>query len=251
MIKSLQRVIAMAVLACGLAAQAAPAPGTTTKYKINLPPSAELAYSIKAKQKGFPVEGDAVMRWEAGSGRFVATNEARAMLVGKILDARSEGRIDAFGLAPETFIEKRFRKEQTTTTFDRESGTIRFTASEHTYPITGGEQDRNSVIWQLVAVARGAPGKVKPGASWNFFVASLRKAEPWTFRTVRQEKIRTPLGDLNTLHISRMPQADSKEQQVDIWLAPSLEWYPVRVRFSDDNGDYVEQSLQSVSKIVR
>jgi hypothetical protein len=226
------------------AAQAAPA----TKYKTNLPPSVELAYAIKAKQKGIPVDGDAVMRWTAVSGKFAATNVARAMLIGKILDARSEGEIDGYGLAPAVFTEKRVRREATVTTFDRAAGTIRFSGSPHTYPIKGGEQDRNSVIWQLVAVARIAPGRIKPGTSWSFFVAGQRDAEQWTFKVVKQEKLRTPLGDLNTLHITKVPPPDSKEQHLDIWLAPSLEWYPARLRFSDDNGDYIEQTLLQVSR---
>lgn len=222
--------------------------GPVSKYKTSLPPSVELTYAIKAKQKGIALDGDAVMRWTAASGKFTATNEARAMLIGKILDARSEGEIDAYGLAPAVFTEKRLRREATTTSFDRVAGTIRFSGSDHTYPINGGEQDRNSVIWELVAVARATPGRVKPGANWSFFVAGQRDAEQWTFKVVKQEKLRTPLGELNTLHITKVPPPDSKEQHLDIWLAPSLEWYPARLRFSDDNGDYIEQTLRQMGK---
>lgn len=243
----LKRLLLPAIVSYALLAptvHAAPA----TRYKTNLPPSAELAYAIKAKQKGIPLDGDAVMRWTAGAGKFTATNEARAMLIGKILDARSEGEIDAYGLAPAVFTEKRMRREATTTSFDRAAGTIRFSGSDHSYPINGGEQDRNSVIWELVAVARATPGKIKPGASWSFFVVGQRDAEQWTFKVIKQEKLRTPVGDLNTLRVTRVPPPDSKEQHLDIWLAPSLEWYPARLRFSDDNGDYIEQTLQQVRR---
>lgn len=245
MIVSLFRTLPLAALAWGLFAAPVAA---AAKYKTNLPPSAELSYAIKAKQKGIPLEGDAVMRWSAASGTFSASNEARAVLLGKILDAKSEGEIDAWGLAPTVFTEKRMRRERTTTSFDRAAKTIRFSASDLTYEIKGGEQDRNSMIWQLIAVARGAPAKFKPGSSWNFFVAGQRDADQWTFKVVKQEKIPTPLGELSTLHVSRMPPPDSKAQKLDIWLAPSLEWYPVRVRFSDDNGDYIEQTLRKVSR---
>jgi len=238
----------LAALFCGLLAHGATGANTAAKYKTNLPPPVELSYAIKAKQKGIPVEGEALMRWSFSAGRFSATNEARAVLVGKILDARSEGEVDAFGLAPSSFTEKRFRKEAATTTFDRAAGTIRFAHSEQTYPIKGGEQDRNSVIWELVAVARAAPAKVKPGASWNFVVAGVRDAEPWTFKVVKQEKIGTPLGEMQALHVTRTPLPDSKEQHIDIWLAPSLDWYPVRVRYSEDDGDYIEQTLRAISR---
>ena len=237
----------LALLFCGLLAHGA-ACANAAKYKTNMPPSAELSYAIKAKQKGIPLEGDSVMRWTQDGSRFNASNEARAILIGKILDARSEGVIDAYGLAPASFTEKRFRKQAVTTSFDRTAGAIRFTASEQTYPIKGGEQDRNSVIWELVAVARAAPAKAKPGTAWNFVVAGVRDAEPWIFKVVKQDKIRTPLGELNALHITRVPQPDSQEQHVDIWLAPSLEWYPVRVRYSEDDGDYIEQTLRAINR---
>lgn len=246
MIDFFLRTIPLAMLTSALLATSAAS--AAPKYKTDLPPSAQLEYLIKAKQKGIPVEGNAVMHWTVADKQFSATNEARAMLIGKILDARTEGTVDAFGVAPVTFTEKRVRRKPTTTTFDRAAKTIRFSASEETYPIKGGEQDRNSVIWQLIAVARAAPAKFKPGSSWIFFVAGQRDAEQWTFKVTQREKIDTPLGELNALHVVRMPPPDSKDQQLDIWLAPSLEWYPARVRFSEEEGDYIEQTLQKVEK---
>jgi hypothetical protein len=236
-----------AMALCAMLALATAAAEAAPKYKTDMPPSAELSYMIKARQKGIPLEGEGVMRWSLDGRRFNATNEARAVLVGKILDARSEGDVDAFGLAPVSYTEKRFRKEPATTAFDRAAGAIRFTNAEQTYPIKGGEQDRNSVIWELVAVARAARGKVKPGASWDFVVAGVRDAEPWTFRVVKQEKIGTPVGELNTLHITRVRPAESRDQHIDIWLAPSIEWYPARIRYSEDDGDYIEQTLRGIS----
>jgi hypothetical protein len=224
------------------ASEAAPA-----KYHFNLPPSAELDYAIRARQGGISLDGNAVVQWTTAEKKFTVTNEARASLLGRILDSKSEGRIDAHGLAPVSFTEKRFRKDATTTTFDRASGTIRFSTSEQTYPIQGGEQDRNTAVWQLVAVARATAAKFKPGSEWTFFVAGQRDAEPWTFKVVSQEKIRTPLGEVNALHILKEPPPDSKEQQVDLWLAPQQEWYPVRIRYSDADGDFIEQTLERVT----
>lgn len=244
----IQRCIAASFLAVSLVALTSEA-NAATRHKVNLPPSAELDYKIKAKQKGIPIEGEAVIRWQAAPNRFSATNEARAMLVGKILHAKTEGVVDAYGLSPRSFTEKRFRKEATTTSFDRADKKITFTGSDQSYPIKGGEQDRSSAVWQLISIARAAPAKFRPGASLSFVVAGQRDADQWTFKVVEQEKIRTPLGELNTVHISRLAPPDSKDQHLDIWLAPALEWYPARLRFSDTNGDYIEQTLQKVSKI--
>lgn len=243
---SLPRRFSLALLAWTLAA---PLHAAAPRQKINPPPSADLSYAIKARQRGIPVEGEAVLRWQSSPKSFSVVNEVRAMLVGKILDAKSEGAIDTYGLAPSSFTEKRFRRAQTAATFDRAAKTIRFSDSGQTYPVKGGEQDRMSVIWQLISMARAAPAKFQPGTEWSFFVVGQRDADQWVFRVIDRQKISTPLGELNTLHISREPPPDSREQQVDIWLAPSLEWYPARLRFSDgDRRDYIEQTLWKLNK---
>jgi hypothetical protein len=218
------------------------------KRKFNLPPSANLNYSIQAQQSGLQLSGNAVWKWTATDSTFKIDTETRAILVGKILDAKSEGEIDDFGLAPTRFTDKRFRKDATTTTFNHDSKLISFSTNTDTYPIKGGEQDRNSAIWELIAVARGAHGKFKDDSIWDFFVAGQHDAEVWSFKVDKQESIRTPMGNLSAIHVVKLPAANSKGQQVDIWLAPSLEWYPVRLRYTEPNGDYVEQVLDSVAK---
>jgi hypothetical protein len=219
-----------------------------TRYKVNLPPSADLAYGIKAKQSGLPVEGDGSVRWIASANKFEIRSETRAALFGKILEAKSEGGVDDYGLAPASFTEKRIRKASVTTSFDRASKTIKFGSSSQSYALKGGEQDRTSALWQLISIARAAPARFKPGSEWRFVVAGHSDAEPWTFKVLSQERLRTPAGEFNAVHILRAAPPDSKDQKLDIWLAPTLEWYPLRVRFSDADGDFIEQTLREVTK---
>jgi hypothetical protein len=65
---------------------------------------------------------------------------------------------------------------------------------------------------------------------------------------LKREKIHTGLGDLDAVHVVREPMPDNNDQALDIWLAPSQEWYPVKLRFSDDEKDFVEQTLSKVTK---
>lgn len=240
----------VSLLACVSAALAQPpvsSEKTAVRYKINPPPSADLSYAIKARQSGLNVDGTTSLQWQTTGNKFSVSTETRAALVGKILEAKSEGVINEFGLAPNISTEKRFRKPPSTVTFDRQAKKISFSKSDQAHPIKGGEQDRSSIVWQLSSIARAAPAKMKPGSAWTFIVAGQNDAEPWTFKVVKKEQLKTPLGDVNTVHIVRMPP-DTKGQQLDIWLAPSLEWYPVRLRFTDPDNDYIEQTLQKISK---
>jgi len=235
-------------LAAGAGAAEHVAGHVAIKRPVNLPPSADLSYTIEARQKGFSIEGESQVTWRTSGASYTLRTDTRAKLFGSLVENRSEGVIDGFGIAPVQFHEKRLRKEPWTTTFDRAGKTISFTEDKQTYPLKGGEQDRSSVAWQLVAVARAAPEKMTPGSEWTFFVAGRRDAEPWTFKVVKREAVRTGLGTLEALHLVKLPPPDSKDQALDIWLAPSHEWYPVRLRFADSDDDFIDQTLGKMVK---
>jgi hypothetical protein len=234
-----------ALLLAASSAQAAP--HVAIKRPVDVPPSADLHYTIRANQKGLTLDGTAQVKWRAGEGSYSVSSESRASIFGKILENRSEGRIDAYGLAPSTWYEKRLRKEGFTTTFDRGGKTVSFSASERSYPLLGGEQDRASAQWQLAAVARAAPEKMVAGSEWKFFVAGRRDAEQWTFKVIGRDKLRTPLGTLETVHLSKSPPAGYPDQKLDLWLAPGREWYPVKLRLEEDGGEFVEQTISAIT----
>lgn len=223
------------------------AASTAAKRPFDPAPSADLAYAVKAKQGDFMLDGSNTLKWQVANNKYDIKTETRAMILGKILSASSEGGIDDHGLAPEIFNEKRVRRDAAITTFDRSARAIRFTASKETYPMSGGEQDRTSIVWQLISHARAAPKKFAPGSEWQYFVAGPNDAETWTFKVGQTEKIETPFGQLQAVHVTRL-LATPKSQQLELWLAPSLEWYPVRLRQTEQNGDYIEQNLEQVSK---
>lgn len=218
------------------------------KRPYQLPPPADLVYTIRARQHGISLTGEATVAWRAGDGQYSLSTSSRVSLLGKILEQRSEGTLDGYGLAPATFYEKRFRKDPSTTRFQRDSLRIGFSDSDASYPLLGGEQDRGSAQWQLAAQARATPAQFKPGSEWSYFVAGRRDAEAWRFKVIEREKISTGVGELDTLHLVKAPPPDAQGQQVDLWLAPGLDWYPVRIRFNDSDGDFVEQTLDKLSR---
>jgi hypothetical protein len=236
------------LLAATLASAWAADEHPSAKRPFDLPPSAELTYELTARQSGFSLSGKATVTWRVGDGKYVVNAESRVAVLGKITENRSQGVIDSFGLAPTEFYEKRIRKDPTTATFDRASKTLSFTDGKQTYPLKGGEQDRASVTWQLVAQARAAGDSLRPGTQFAYFVAGRHDADPWIFKVLKREKVNTGMGDFDAVHIVRVETEAVKGQNLDIWLAPSQEWYPVKLRFADDDKDYVEQTVEKIVK---
>lgn len=222
--------------------QAGEATGT---YKFALPPSAELNYEVRALREGQQWHGSGVFRWNADAGSYVITGEASITVLFKItvLNFRSEGAINASGIAPTLYSEKPWRKAMTNTHFQHEKRTISFSASQAVYPYNGGEQDRASVMWQLAGIGRGDPAQFIPGTAFDIMVAGARNAETWRIDVIGQEDIDTPLGKIPAWHVVRAPKPGSYDQKIDIWLAPRHEWYPAKVRFTYANGDYLDMLL--------
>ncbi len=235
-----------ALLALASLSAAVELPAVKRAHK--LPPSADLLYAVTAKHSGLTLKGNTRIRWTASSNRFDIAVETKAGLLGTMLASHSEGTVSEYGLAPLKLTEKRFRKPPHTVTFGREDRMIRFSESASTYPIKGGEQDRTSISWQLVSIARAAPDRLTPGSELKFVVAGRKEAEIWSFRVMGPKTVSTPMGNVTAIHISKLPSPSREQQQLDLWLAPSLEWYPVRILFKDSNGTDLDQVLQRIDK---
>jgi hypothetical protein len=216
--------------------------------KISPPPSAKLNYLIRADLHGLSLEGNGTIDWQFNSPKYRLQFDTRSPLIGLLLSERSEGTIESRNLVPASFYSKRFRKDPITVSFDRQAGSIIFPGDTAALKLEGGEQDRISVLWQLLSMVRAAPARFNEGSPWKFFVIGHRGGESWTFTVDGKERLRTSLGEVDTLHLAHLPPEHSKAPKVDIWLAQSMDWLPVRIRFSEQNGDTIEQTLERIQK---
>jgi hypothetical protein len=225
-----------------------PAAAAGKHYQTSAPPSAELKYKVEAVQKGQNYHGSGKITWQTDGGNYTINGEAGALFI-TVLDFKSEGEVNGFGVAPVTYTQKRFRKPATKTIFHRELQQIVFSSSENKYPLSGGEQDRASVVWQLASIGRGDSAQFSPGAVIDLFVAGPLDAETWRMQIVGQEQIDVDGDQRTAWHVIRIPEPGSHEQRLDIWLSPQQEWYPVKLRFTETDGDYLDMSLSNLKPL--
>lgn len=214
-------------------------------YEMNLPPSAELKYDVQAQKKGFSYHGTGIINWQANGNQYAITGKAKAAFF-TVLEFKSTGEIDKTGIAPVLYAERSGNRAETNTHFHRERNTISFSASTLSYPRLGGEQDRASIIWQLAAMGRASPELFKAGEELNIFVAGVRNAAPWRIYIIGEEEIQLDTVPVKSWHVKSVPQQGGYEKTFDIWFASGLEWYPVRLRQTEVNGDYLELTLSNM-----
>jgi hypothetical protein len=138
------------------------------KMTGNPPPSSQLQYRLIADIKGLSVEGNGQIDWQVDAKQYRLSFDTSTQLTGQLMLEKSEGAIDRSGLVPANFLLKRIRKEPVTVVFDRRAGQINFAGDAPAHKIQGGEQDRLSVIWQLLSMAR-APGQFHSRLSLEIF----------------------------------------------------------------------------------
>ncbi|WP_233828001.1 DUF3108 domain-containing protein [Paraburkholderia sp. ZP32-5] len=215
---------------------AASAPQASKGVKFSVPPSAELEYDTFYNG----------VRNQPGTIHWVNSAQGYEMIVSVPLPFvgpfvfSSHGSIDAFGLAPAQYSEKRGRRAEDIAIFNRADKKIGFTRTPATFPLPDGAQDRFSVVMQLASLVRGDPGAYTPGVTRQFFVVDTDSGENWPIETIGDETIRAAQGYLQTRHFKRLPRHEGDQRRIDVWLAPSLGWLPARILQTEPNGTQFE-----------
>ncbi|HEY2023082.1 DUF3108 domain-containing protein [Paraburkholderia sp.] len=215
---------------------AASAPQASKGVKFSVPPSADLEYDTFYNG----------VRNQPGTIHWVSNAQGYEMIVSVPLPFvgpfvfSSHGGIDAFGLAPAQYGEKRGRRAEDIAIFNRADRKIGFTRTPATFPLPDGAQDRFSVVMQLASLVRGDPRAYTPGVTRQFFVVDTDSGEDWPIETIGDETIRAAQGYLETRHFKRLPRHDGDQRRIDVWLAPSLGWLPARIVQTEPNGTQFE-----------
>lgn len=237
-------------------AQAVPAPAPAAappappvrSYRVDLPPSADMTLDVdRVDADGTHWSGEATLGWRLQSGGYRAKVEVGIRLLFarvNLLELTSEGATGENGFAPAVMTEKRRGRALTATHFNRQEGTITFSASQNKYPLAAGAQDKASVPLQLAAIARADPGQLND--SIDMQVGEDRDATVFHFVLVGQEDIDTRLGKLRAWHLSRPPKPGSYNSRLDIWLAPERGWYPVKIRNTEASGAVTTQTANNI-----
>jgi hypothetical protein len=151
----------------------------------------------------------------------------------------SRGTINKDGLRPEHFEHHpgKDKSKDVYADFDWATGmaTLKRDGNTETKKIEPGLQDRISLMYQFMFLK-----KIPAELSLN--MTNGKSIEQYIYKLVGKEKITTPAGTFNTLHLRRVPQTED-EDTVDLWLATSRKNFPVRIIFEEKNHQKLEQLL--------
>lgn len=218
------------------AASAAAAPPPVAVQAV-IPGSLRLKYTLRGELSSLSYQASGELLWAHDGQNYEARMEVGAFLLGSRVQ-HSRGRITPAGLQPLRFAD-RVRQDRVAE-FDHAQQQIRFSEGAPPVALPPDAQDQLSVFMQLGSLISTTPQHYPRGTAITLPAVGVYGPESWSVVVEGEETLSLPGGELRTLKLSRAPtRAD--EPRAEIWLAPALGWLPVRIRLSQENGDFIDQ----------
>lgn len=227
---------------------APPQPPTTPPAQVvthfQYPTPVLLKYDIRGKQRGFPYGANGELQWLHDDNTYSARLSISHFLLGARVQT-SKGALTLQGLEPLRFGDK-FRSE-VAAHFEREKNKVSFSANTPDATLTPGAQDQLSVFLQLAAMLAGAPDHYPAGTTLPFQAVGPRSSANWTFTVGAIEKLTLPGGEVSALRLWREP-TEQYEPKGEIWLAPAMDYLPVRIRLSKSEDEFSDMQWRETAK---
>jgi hypothetical protein len=231
-------------VAATVPASAASAP---TAPSFEWPPSTRLTYTMVGFVDG-DVSGSARVEWLRSGGRYqvhldVVVGPSFAPLVTRRMS--SEGQLVEQGLRPLRYLESTkvgigsprvhqmaFGDERIVLANGKESARL------------DGVQDTASQFVQLTWLFSTQPQRLQIGQSVDMPLALPRRVDRWIYDVHAEDVLDTPAGRVPTYHLKpRREVRRPGELLVDTWIAPTLQYLPVRIRIEQDANNWLELTI--------
>jgi hypothetical protein len=211
-----------------------------------LPASARYVYRTTGTRFA-AVTGTTTVQWRIEEGASYSAQLLTTVVGLTILELKSSGRVERFGLAPERYTEKAAGRAEWATNFDWGARRVTFSSKNVERELREGIQDRLSFQFQLMALGQRLLNRFRPGASIALAVGSRDDIATYRFDVLGPERLQTGAGEFDTIKFERPKSADGRDSRIEVWLAPAAAWLPVKLRFTDRRGEVTENVLAEVA----
>ena len=212
------------------------------------PPSTRLSYTLTGDFRG-PVQGRAQVEWLRSGARYqvhldVSVGPAFAPLLSRRIT--SDGDITAAGLQPRRYDEETrvVLREPRQLTIWLDPDLVRLPGGAE-LPRPPGVQDSASQFVQMTWLFTMQPHRLQTGQSIVLPLALPRRVEPWVYDVLARETLDTPAGPVEAVHVKpRLSGRPGQELTAEVWIAPSLQYLPVRILIRQDERSYVDLMIE-------
>ena len=228
-----------------LAAASAPLDAASAPAAFAWPSSTRVSYLLTGYFRG-DVSGTAQVEWIRSGSRYqVHLDLVIGPSVAPLITRRmsSDGEISAGGLSPRRYEQntKVVLRDRSIVSLSFEPGSV-VLANGNRRDTVPGVQDTASQFVQLMYVFSTRPELLRVGNSVDIPLALPHKVDVWTYDVAAEEVLDAPFGPLPTVHLKPRSRGERRvgELSAEIWFAPQLRYFPVRIRIQQDDETFID-----------
>ena len=206
-------------------------------------PPERITLTYELKRNSLVVDVSETLEHDGRTYMITSEGKGRGILaLFGILKRTSRGRITPQGLRPDEFRDERPGGWTVSAKFDWDARSVtqEKNGKSETLKMPATAQDPLSLAYSFAFV----PPK---GKEYDVMRADGRGLTPFRFTVVGTEKLATPAGEMQTLHIAKVPDGP-EDKATDIWFAAERDFLPVRVLVVEKDGTRSDQVLTRIGK---
>jgi hypothetical protein len=206
-------------------------------------PPERITLTYELKRNSFVVDVSETLEHDGRTYVITSEGKGRGILaLFGLLKRTSRGRITAQGLRPDEFRDERPGGWTVSAKFDWDARSVtqEKNGKSETLKMPATAQDPLSLAYSFAFV----PPK---GKEYDVMRADGRGLTPFRFTIVGNEKLATPAGEMQTLHIAKVLDGP-EDKSTDIWFAAERDFLPVRVLVVEKDGTRSDQMVTRIGK---
>lgn len=226
------------------AAASEPLPGPP-QPALDWPPSTRLTYTLTGLYHNGPLYGSGVVEWRREGTHYQVSFDLEVE-PWFTLHSLSDGQIAEDGLRPRHYEEWRKRlfgsKVPRHIEFEGEDVVLN---NGNRVPRLPQSQDPGSQFVQFVWLFTTQPRLLKAGNVLEIPLALPGNLRRWPYRVGEPEAIALPFGTLEATPVRPIGQRRQGDLPFEIWIAPTLQYLPVRIHLHLDDQNYADLTLDA------
>ncbi|TFY97501.1 DUF3108 domain-containing protein [Ramlibacter rhizophilus] len=230
-------------------AEAAPDPqaagGTDTASPDRWPGDSRLGYELTGQYRGGPLHGSAQVQWQRQGVLYQVRVSIHINLVGSRV-LTSQGLVRPEGLEPRVYEETWRGKRRSVRLQD---GRVLFTDGSSA-EMPPGVQDTASQFVELGHRFASGREALRVGGTAEVWLARPGGVDLWTYDVVESERLTTRAhGEVEAFRLKPRPLSKPRGNiTAEIWIAPTLQYLPVRIRVNVGEEDFVDLMVETIEQ---
>lgn len=206
------------------------------------PLSTRLTYLLTGHYRG-PLNGSAQVEWLRQGRDYQVHLDVDLGLISRRMS--SQGVLTSAGIAPQ-----RYDEETKLVLMDARRAHVRFLGPDVQLahgarePVPPGAQDSASQFVQLTWLFLTGREPLQAGHAVRFPLVLPRRQYAWQYDVVGEETLETPMGPIATWHLRPARAVAGGDLLAEVWLAPSLQYLPVRILIRQDAETHLDLVLK-------